>query len=406
MSMPLAPGVKRRRRADGTAVFYWCASAPGYTPRTVRLHWDETPDGLVEMSARARVLQAEMLDWVTNGPRRAATAKSGTIAWILDRYQTDEDSPYRDLRASSRKAYDESIAITRRTVGERVLASVDGSDLRRWYKEWSRNGENPRRAYGCIQILRIVLSYGVTIRSTPCREVREILSAMQFEIPRKRRSRMTSDQARAIRKAAHERKVPSVALAVAFMFELALRQKDVIGEWTLQPEAGGIVDGPELRNARRTIYAPRLRQAWGQGLLWSHIDEKGVLRKPTSKSNGHEIAEHSLNSYPDLMAEIDLVPMEKRVGPIIVARSGMPYRKREFARLFRACATAAGVPADVWSMDARAGAISEAYEAGAAAEDAMKFATHTQMATSMRYNRGALEQTTRVAELRAKRRKG
>ena len=51
-------------------------------------------------------------------------------------------------------------------------------------------------------------------------------------------------------------------------------------------------------------------------------------------------------------------------------------------------------------MDSRAGAVSEAFEAGAAPADVMKAATHTQMSTTMGYNRGGIVQSGRVAELR------
>jgi hypothetical protein len=49
-------------------------------------------------------------------------------------------------------------------------------------------------------------------------------------------------------------------------------------------------------------------------------------------------------------------------------------------------------------MDARAGAISEAYDAGAGETDVMKHAGHKNRQTSARYNRG--KQTSRVAKLR------
>lgn len=51
-------------------------------------------------------------------------------------------------------------------------------------------------------------------------------------------------------------------------------------------------------------------------------------------------------------------------------------------------------------MDSRAGAVSEAFEAGAEPADVMKAVTHTQMSTTMGYNRGAVVQSSRVAELR------
>jgi hypothetical protein len=47
-----------------------------------------------------------------------------------------------------------------------------------------------------------------------------------------------------------------------------------------------------------------------------------------------------------------------------------------------------------------AGAISEAYDAGAFETDVMKHAGHKNRQTSARYNRDTLEQTSRVARQR------
>lgn len=385
MTHPSAPGLKARRRADGTTAWYWTASVKDYEPRTVRLVYDDTPEGHMAMVARARVLQAEMLGRGRDVATKPSTASPGSIAWLVDRYQTDDDSPYHAVRPSTRKSYDESLKIVRATVGERRISAVAGPDVRRWFKQWGRDGANPRRAYGCIQLLRIVLAYGTSLRDRDCRDLRDVLGAMQFEQPGKRAVRMTFEQARAFRDKAHELGHHSLALAMALQFELGLRQRDVIGEWIAPTPA---------------------THQWTTGLTWSHIDGQMILRKPTSKSNGSQIAEHDLRRYPEVLAELDRVPLDRRVGPVVVSdETGRPYKRRHFAGLWRAVATAAGLPAGLWNMDSRAGAISEAYEAGAAPADVMKAATHTQIATSMRYNRGAIEQTSRVADLRAERRK-
>ncbi|AWN38556.1 hypothetical protein [Methylobacterium radiodurans] len=197
----------------------------------------------------------------------------------------------------------------------------------------------------------------------------------------------------ALRKAAHEAGRPSIALAVTLQFELSLRQKDVIGEW-IKPtaEARAAISGAITAGA----------WVWEWGLMWSHIDAALRLAKPTSKSNGSEIAEHDLRLHPDVLAE--LPPCG--VGPIVLdERSGLPWKKAHFSRTFRKIARAAGWPDAVWNMDSRAGAVSEAFEAGAAPADVMRTATHTQMATTMLYNRGAVVQSGLVAELRAQRRR-
>lgn len=80
-----------------------------------------------------------------------------------------------------------------------------------------------------------------------------------------------------------------------------------------------------------------------------------------------------------------LIPAHKRGGPIIINEAtGLPYKRRVYAKGFRKVARACGIPDDVWSMDARAGAVSEALDAGAVPLDVMNAAGHTQLATTWR----------------------
>jgi len=85
---------------------------------------------------------------------------------------------------------------------------------------------------------------------------------------------------------------------------------------------------------------------------------------------------------------------------IISEHTGEPYKHRTFTQTWRKVANKAGLPKALWNMDARAGAISEAYDAGAGETDVMKHAGHKNRQTSARYNRGSIEQTSRVARLR------
>ena len=124
-----------------------------------------------------------------------------------------------------------------------------------------------------------------------------------------------------------------------------------------------------------------------------------VLRKVHTKTRAY--VEFNLKLYPIIIEEIERVLPEKRIGPMIISeRTGEPYKHRTFTQTWRKVADKAGVPRTVWNMDARAGAISEAYDAGAGETDVMKHAGHKNRQTSARYNRSALEQTSRVARLR------
>lgn len=380
-----APGRKVMKRANGARDAYWVASPAavraGYTPKTVRLLLDDGAElASPDVAARCRALWAEMQEFMAGVSCAPQGAPVGSVAWLCDLYQSDVDSPYQRVRASTRPGYDRSLAIIRATVGARRIDTVTGNDLRRWFASWGRAGENPRRAYGCVQLLRIVAKFGKGQRLAGCRDLSEILSDAEFPMPRGRRVAMTAEQAQAIVARAKEARFPSIALAVALQFSCALRQKDVIGEW---------VDG-----------------RWTSGLLWGeHVRAEWTLAKPTSKTNFKEIAEFDLALLPMALTELQSVARERRIGPVVLDEtSGLPYRQRRFARRFREIARAAGVPDEVWNMDARAGAITDARAKGATREDAMAQATHTQAATNARYDRNRIAATSRVAHLRFGRR--
>ena len=229
-------------------------------------------------------------------------------------------------------------------------------------------------------MLRIAVKYGKGLRNAACRELSEILTDREFPAPRGRRQAMSAEQAAAIVSQAHELDLPNLARAVALQFGCALRQKDVIGEWVKAP--GG--------------------EQWTSGLLWGeHIKADWRLEKPTSRSNLSEVAEFDLRLLPTVMEELQRMPGTSRIGPVILdGRTGKPYRQREFARRFREVVRAAGVPDTIWNMDARAGAVTDAYDNGVREVDAMDLGTRTQLATNRRSSRNRLAATSRVAVLR------
>lgn len=61
---------------------------------------------------------------------------------------------------------------------------------------------------------------------------------------------------------------------------------------------------------------------------------------------------------------------------------------------------AAGLPDAVWNMDARAGGIPEADDAGTERDDIRFVAGHSQMSTTVRHMRGTVSKSRKVARLR------
>ncbi|MER9596670.1 integrase [Mesorhizobium sp. M0244] len=398
------PGLKRKRNKDGTVREYWEARGDlarrGFRPSSIRLHYPETAEGREHLSARCHLLQAQMLEWATH-ESHGAPSFDGSLTSLSRLFQTNEDSPYRSMKWNSRENVTKCLVIIESTVGSRHVGKLLGPDFKRWHRQWGEPKEptekesnpppRPWRAKHCMDAVRQLISYGVTLGYDDCFRADTILSKIRFSTPPARKSVMTAEHVEAIRKTAHAEGWPSIALATVLQFELTMRQKDVIGEWEpVQDAKGGILH----RDTR-----------WANGMVWSDIGADMVLRKTHTKT-GFAV-EHDLKLHPMVLEEVARVPLEKRVGPMILAETtGEPYKHRKFTERWRKIADKAGLPRHVWNMDARAGAITEAYDLGATETDVMKSAGHKNRQTSARYNRGTIEQTSRVAQLRlAKRNK-
>lgn len=391
-----APGLKRLRRKNNRVDKYWVANEKivkkGYPIKTVRLFFGDTIEERLACAARCRQLQQEMESWGRGDVAKHEAYPPGTVGWLIEMYRNHPDSRYHEVRESTRKTYDFGLEMLERGHGKVVVDEVTGPTVRRWFKSWCEPAEaggpvRHRRGYLGIQLLRIVTNFGTELRDAAAKDLADILGKMEFKNPSRRRTRMSFEQAVEFRKVAREMGWPSMARAIAIQFAAFLRQKDVIGEWV---EDDGTSKGGVVRDGKR----------WQWGLCWGdHLSASLMLAKPTSKSNGETIVEHNLALYEEVVAEF--ADVADRVGPVIKDETtGLPYSQRNFSKRYRVIARAAGIPDNVWNMDARAGAVSESYDAGAQAFDVMRSAGHTEMKTSQRYDRDDIEKTTRVAALR------
>ncbi|MDF3060574.1 MAG: integrase [Microvirga sp.] len=392
-----APGLKVRRNPSGSTRLYWCAPAPyaraGYRPTSVRLPYSlEDPAHRHLIASLCKKLQAEMLAWAARGGREQRRF-DGTILGLSRRYQADPASPFRRLKHNSRRTDIYTLRLIERAFGRRALAALGIGDFYRWYDEAKKprapgERERVRRAWGIIKKLRELFAFGIMAELPECERLHGVLRHARFAQPARRRVAMELGHLEAFIPEAIAMGRLSLALGTALQFETALRQKDVIGEW--EPIPDGIAATGIVLNGRR----------WVRGLTWSDIGSDLVIRKATSKTGA--FAAHDLNLCPGTARELlDIVPADERVGPLIVdEKAGRPYAESAYGREWRAVARAAGVPDHVWNMDARAGAITEAEDAGADLDHIRSAAAHSQMSTTQRYSRGAVGKSRRVAELR------
>ncbi len=380
------PGYQGRKRSDGSYAHYWNPSravkaAPGGLP--TRPIADGTSDEVIADLCRR---------WTDElrGELEGLTKKhdfDGTIRSLIHLYRTDENSPYQALKHPTKiRDYNPSLNLIDKTVGARRIVELRGDDFRRWYKQWGKGGMT-RRAHGAIRKLRSALSYGSEQKLAGCRDAREILSLIRFSTPDTRRVKMEYEHARAICEKAIELGRPSIALTQAIQWDTALRRIHVIGEWLplVAGEAGGIIRG---------------KTKW-RGLTAADISADMVLTVPVTSRN-KVATSHDLTACPLVMWVLSHARLPK-MGPLIVSETtGFPYRDNYYYTDWRDIADKAGVPKGIWSMDARAGAISEAEEATGSVDAARKLAGHTNAKTTLGYVRNDdVEHNRRVAQARA-----
>lgn len=384
-----APGLVFRARKVGW-VAYWQARSDlaerGFRPITVPLWRGIEPSRIDQtyISDQCVRLQNEMLIWGRGGIPQI-TSFDGTLRSLIACYKTDPDSGYRKLRYRTRENYDSLTRRIEKDRGEMRVEDMRARTLLRWHEDWLKGGRIAM-AHALVGMLRTLATFGATmLESKDCRELKVLMHDMKFEMPKSRVARLTAEQATAIRAKAHEMGYPSIALAQAIQFECMLRQKDVIGEWVPDAEPG----------LSDVTYAGH---KWLRGVRWSEIDNM-VLRHTTSKRQ--KDIEVNLQLAPMAVEEFAKLGQLPASGPVIVHElTGRPYLTHVFRRTWRTVARSAGVPDDVKNMDSRAGAISEATDAGADLESVRHAATHSDIGMTQKYSRGSVEKTAVVMQKR------
>jgi hypothetical protein len=383
------PGLEWKKSRSGMMVPRWRARrkavALGYSPSNIRLNID--PNDHAAIAERCRKEWAEMEAWLAN--KRSVPRFDGTIASLIDIYSSHEESPYQRLRYRTQVNYDKDLRVLKETVGDRRIDKLDGDDFSRWYNKWSEakapgSPQRISRAHSLITRLRLLFAYGQTKLYPNCEKLVNVLAKMRFKNNPPRKVVITYRQVVAFLAKAHELNEPGLALAQALQFEGSLRQIDVIGEW---------LPDPERPSGMR----------WAGGLLWQHLQDY-VLIKETTK-NAQEVGiDYKL--YPLALAELQRVPPDKRVGPVIIDRlTKLPFKSSTYRRRWREVARAAGIPDEVMNRDSRAGGVTEGSDAGADLEHLRHQASHRSTATTARYSRPTLTKTRAVARLRVAHRK-
>ncbi len=326
------------------------------------------------------------------------------ISELIASYRTDPVSTYAKrgdggLRFHTRQHYDGLLKRIEADMGSSDIAEIKTRDFQLTYQAWL--GRGVATSHALVGMLRTICNYGnVYLEDEACARLSSKLHVMRFKMGKPRQSHITADMAVQLRQKARARGWYSIAQVQAFQFDCTFRQRDVIGEWVPATEPGDTdtFDGDFK---------------WLRGIRWEEIDEQLILRHVTSKRQKE--VEINLTLAPMVMEELrfDYLIVEpfKRErlparGPVIVSEAtGLPHNAWEFRRLWRDIARSCGIPDHIYNMDSRAGAITEAFSTGVAADAVRKSATHSELSTTNRYSRGDADAIAEVMRARAEKRK-
>jgi hypothetical protein len=137
------------------------------------------------------------------------------------------------------------------------------------------------------------------------------------------------------------------------------------------------------------------------GPMWSTIDENLIFEitpSKTARTGKHLRAD--LKLCPLVMRALQSI--RRRSGPLIIDdRTGRPFLHEAYGQFWaKHIRREAGLPANLWNRDLRAGAITEGGMAGASADDRAKLAVHSAEVSRKVYDRDTLEAARRVAKAR------
>jgi hypothetical protein len=423
-----APGLTWKPRKRGRWEARWAARADlvraGFRPKSIQLYMGDPPDeaACLRIAEKCRVLQDAMHQFAEAHQPKPAVFDESTLRSLIACYRTDTLSPFHGVRYSTHRAYQGLLNRLDRDRGETLLATIKFRTLKEWHKDWTADGKKVAMGHSMIGMLRTVVSFGTTIlESNDCARIGLILHGMRFPQGGARKTWINAEQATLVRREARAQNRPSVALAQALQFECTLRQKDVIGERVPMSYPG--VSDVIIGNMK-----------WVRGARWDEIDQDLIFTHITSKKDKEivvdltlapmVIEEFNLN-YPGSVTEhVAMVENEETgelepttiwvphrellpaSGPMIVSEvDGLPPTDHAFRRVWRGFARAVGIPDNVFNMDTRSGAITEATDSGVSLDDARHAAAHSTTQMTQRYSRNAQQKIAKSMKRRVKHRK-
>ncbi len=366
--------------------FYWRPSKPAVAagfPKDLRKLPGKADDGQdLERARLCRDYTREMVQFLQSIGTESAI-EPHTWRWLIGRYKSDEFSPFHGVKANTRQSYLDDLKPWEEGIGDVKISDCTYEVVKRWHLKMQKKGRSPAYIARKFTMLRIVATYGTLIDAPGAGKVRDMLANMRFARGNPRTVAPTEGQIMSIIAKADAAGDRGFALGLLLQWWLTLRAVDVRGHF-LPCDDG--------------------KRRWCDGITWNMIDpDITTLEKVASKTRDSQplAMRFDLTLLPDVRARLQAIPADKRIGPVILRKNGLPYDRFEWSEAFRTYRDAAGVPAEVQMMDTRAGAINHSKAKGVNAEDRQRQANHASPQTTEIYTRGHDQTRNNVIAIRA-----
>lgn len=348
-----------------------------------RGHKDQPVD--LEMAAKCRELTRDMLRWYEDDK---PMVDPGSWHWLIGRYKCDTYSPYRSVKANTRHGYNQSLAQVDAVMGGMMIEQTTYETLMQIKQGKQDKGRSKHHIHTWFSTLRRVARYGVLINAPGAARVSEMLGNLRIEAPAARSKAATHDQIMAIVRAADAEGRDVFAVGLLMQWWFGLRAVDVRGQY---------LDGK-----------------WADGITWGMFDddmtgfEKVISKTRKSLPEAYHFDVTIVPGLRQRLLEIKASLPHQWIQPdrpiAVNRRTGRAFTPSGWTQTWADLRAKAGVPKDVWMMDTRAGAITEASSLpGVTTSQLRNAAQHKDAATTGRYIRERSNDLNTVVRLRANR---
>lgn len=207
---------------------YWKAPKKyrdlGFEPASVRIGQEsEDPETIAR---EARRLTIAMLDHF-----KAPDHPIGSWNRLIHRYETDEYSPFRKVKANTRISYQVQINKLKDGIGKLQIGQLSYEAISKMEVEMLKRDRSAGYVKRLMTMLRIIAGYGKALRNPDARDGADTLAEMTFAANPRRTSHPTREQIMAIIAEADARKLDAFAAGLLLQWTYMLWAVDVRGHW-------------------------------------------------------------------------------------------------------------------------------------------------------------------------------